>query len=1141
MKIYQLTHGSKKPWIPIFRIMKLTAILLFVSLIAMSAPTYSQYTKLNLTAKNSSLIDIFRQIEDQSEFYFYFKKEELKSKDLVSVEIKDAFVNEILDQVLAKTGLEYKIIDRYVVVKEKGTADPEITMQQQERKISGKVTEQSGASIPGASVVIKGTTTGVITNNNGNFSMSVPFDTKTLVFSFVGMKTLEIALGNQNTINVTMQQNVIGLDEIVAIGYGSQKRSSITGAISTMGGEDIVNMPVTSLSNALAGRLSGVFVNEASGAPGYAANIQVRSVNTWKSTGNDPLYVIDGIISTKQLFDALDATEIKNITVLKDAASTAVYGARGGNGVILVTTNTGEKGRFKFSYDYSYSFDEPTNIPKYVSSKDMVRLVDYAFEAIGQPDLFGPTEQAYFNTHDPGRASFTDLYRDPAVQKHSISASGGDEKIKYFLSGSYMGQDAFVKNADYKKYDFRSNISVNFTKNLSGNFNVSYHQATKSRFVMQEDNQAGFEEDLTFGTFWSRLQFYQPYCASKTSDGKLINLGWIGNAMGFVEQGGMNTARDYNINTVMNLTYKVPNVKGLSVSVNYSPQFYIRDIKDYEKKVTLYTVEQKGEHGLIYTDNVIGTVLSAWPDKERIAKTKDKNTAYQLNWSADYLRSFGKHNIGAMFNAEISESNRDYFYAVRENFPLVQRDQFWATGGSRADSYVDGTEYAAGRMSYIGRLTYQYSDKYFVNASMRRDGSMLFAPGYRWGNFPSVSLGWVLSNENFMKDKFFNYLKLRGTWGMTGNDVVGGWKWQDSYSTGGNVMIGTAMSPTVLYNGIVNEKLTWEKTREFNVGLDSRFWDGAIFNFEYYLRHNYDILDSRIVSLPASFGGTMPPVNYGIVDGHGLEVEVGYSGHTGKFNYQVKGNIAYARNKVVERDVAQNVRDVNNPNGRSTDYVACLVSKGIIRTQAQLDAIPANYTAYGLKPGLGDIWYQDVSGPTAGVPDGIIDDYDRQVIKGKHYTPPYVYGLNMTGYWKGFSLDLFLQGVTGVSKMYNGNSYGRHFEAWSRPNANWLDSWSPTNINASFPKPDIWGSAVNDVESTFWLKSGDYLRLKYLGLSYSLPESIIKKLNISKASVILSGTNLFTISGFKYYDPAIPSMGSYPTMKAYTLGINVSF
>ncbi len=1121
-----------------FLVMRITLFLILLSAVQLFAiETYSQNARINLRFSNESVKTVLTEIQNQSEFSFMFNSKIVDVERKVDIQAENEKITEVLGKLFVNTDVAYTVVDRQIVL----FSTSLLTEQDQSRKVSGKISDNTGSTVPGASVVIKGTTTGVITDNDGNYTLSVPVEAKTLVFSFVGMKTQEIAIGTQKTIDVTMQQNVIGLDEVVAIGYGSQKRSSITGAITTMGSDDIANMPVTALSNALAGRLSGVFVNEASGAPGYAASIQVRSVNTWKSSGNEPLYVIDGIISTKQLFDALDATEIKNITVLKDAASAAVYGARGGNGVLLVTTNTGEKGKFKLSYDYSYSFDNPTQLVKFVGAKDMVRLANYAFESIGQPDAFGPTEVAYFNTHDPALNTFNDIYKNPTVKKHSVSASGGNDKIKYFISGSVMDQDAFVKNANYKKYNFRSNINVDFTKNLSGYFNVSYHEATKNRFVMQEDMRDGFEVDPTFGGFWARLQFQQAYAPSKTTDGHLINPGWIGSPLGFVEQGGTNTAKDYNINTVMNLTYKVPTVKGLSVSVNYSPQFYIRDIKHYEKKYPVYNVEQKGEHGLIYTDNITSSTLSAWPDNERLAKTHDKNTAYQLNWSADYSRSFGKHNIGAMFNAEISEGNRDYFYGVRETFPLVQRDQFWATGGSRSNSYVNGSEYASGRMSYIGRLTYQYSDKYFVNASMRRDGSMLFAPAYRWGNFPSVSLGWVLSNEDFMKDKFFNYLKLRGTYGITGNDIVGGWKWQDSYSAGGNYMIGTSMAPTVQYSGIVNEKLTWEKSREFNIGVDSRFWDGAILNFEYFRRHNYDILDSRIVSLPASFGGSMPPVNYGIVDGHGLEIEAGYSGHAGKFNYQVKGNLTYATNKVVERDVPQNVRDVNNPLGRSTDYVAALVSNGIIRTQSQLDAIPANYIAYGLKPRLGDVWYKDVSGPTAGTPDGIIDDFDRQVIKGEHYAPPYMYGLNLTTAWKGFSLDLFFQGAMGVTKMYNGGPYGRHFEAWAKPNANWLNSWSPTNINGSFPRPDIWGNSSNDYESTFWLKSGDYMRLKYLGLSYSLPKNIIRKLNISKATLILSGTNLFTITGFKYYDPAISAAGSYPTMKAYTLGINVSF
>jgi hypothetical protein len=354
-------------------------------------------------------------------------------------------------------------------------------------------------------------------------------------------------------------------------------------------------------------------------------------------------------------------------------------------------------------------------------------------------------------------------------------------------------------------------------------------------------------------------------------------------------------------------------------------------------------------------------------------------------------------------------------------------------------------------------------------------------------------------------------------------------------------MMGPTMVPRVQYDGIVNEKLTWEKTSEFNVGIDSRVMEGIIFNLEYYYRHNYDILDSRIVSLPASFGGSMPPVNYGIVDGQGIEFEIGYNGRAGELNYEIKGNLSYSTNKVIEKDVPENVRDVDNPINRSTDYVACLVSTGIIRTQSELDALPDEYTIFGLEPALGAINFEDVSGLEPGVPDGKIDNYDRQVIEGKHYLPPYTYGFNIAGNWKDFGIDIFFQGVLGVSKMYD-DDYAYHRRVFeTRSPVVWLDSWSEDNVDAPWPKPVPWGYSSDWQPSTFWLKNADYLRLKHINLSYSIPKSIVNKLNISNASLIVSGTNLFTLSGFKWYDPCVPAMSSYPTMKSYTFGVNVTF
>jgi hypothetical protein len=333
--------------------------------------------------------------------------------------------------------------------------------------------------------------------------------------------------------------------------------------------------------------------------------------------------------------------------------------------------------------------------------------------------------------------------------------------------------------------------------------------------------------------------------------------------------------------------------------------------------------------------------------------------------------------------------------------------------------------------------------------------------------------------------------------------------------------------------------LTWEKTRDWNIGFDSRFLNGYSLNLEYYNRHNYDILDSRIASLPRSFGGSMPPENYGIVDAHGLEIELGYRGSIKEVNYGIQGNFSYATNLVKLQDVAENVRDADNPNGRSTDYVKMLVATGIIRTQADLDALPEGYTIYGLKPALGVINFEDVSG-LDGVPDGKIDNYDIQIIKGKHTVAPYAFGLNLTADWKGLGIDVLFQGIAGVSKLYE-DGYGRRFFDGSKPPAFWNDSWTPDNVKAAYPQAVVWDYSYDHLASTFWLKNGNYLRLQQLSLKYSLPKSLIKKARIADATFLLSGTNLFTLTKFDYYDPASGSMNTYPTMKTYTLGVNLGF
>jgi hypothetical protein len=308
----------------------------------------------------------------------------------------------------------------------------------------------------------------------------------------------------------------------------------------------------------------------------------------------------------------------------------------------------------------------------------------------------------------------------------------------------------------------------------------------------------------------------------------LLITGWIGNPLAFVKEGGSNINTDHNSDILIGLTYKIPAVKGLSVTGRGSRNYTMESVKHYEIKPLVYDVVRQGSHGMIYTDEITGSRRTSYPSVEKLGQRQIINKSYQLNLGANYERAFGRHNVDAMFMYEQSEGFDNSFLGVRENFPLFRRDQFWASGASRNDSYVSGSDYEWGRASYIGRVAYQYDDRYFLNATMRRDGSMLFAPDYRWGNFPAIAAGWVLSNESFLKEGFFDFLKLRASWGLSGNDAVGGWRWAESYSTSGSFMIGTTMLPRVVYNGIVNEKLTWEKTSELNIGLDSRFMSGII-------------------------------------------------------------------------------------------------------------------------------------------------------------------------------------------------------------------------------------------------------------------------------------------------------------------------
>ena len=1121
------------------RIMRLT-ILIFVlginSLLA--ASSYSQMTRITIKAEDTRVEDILNQIENKSEFFFLFNQKLIDLNRKVSIDAKEEKISDILDELFAGTDVKHQVIDRQIILITGEVADS----QQINGRITGKVTDRTGAPLPGASVVVKGTTTGVITDNNGNFSLSLPADAKSIVFSFVGMKTQEVNVAGKTSINIIMEEETVGLEEVVAIGYGTQKKASLTAAISTMKTNDIATIPTSNLTNVLGGRLAGTYVQTTTGLPGISSNIRVRAASTWN--GGDAIFVIDGVVRDKVSFDLLDPNEIEQLTVLKDAASAAIYGSRSSNGVILVTTKTGKEGKPQVSYSSVFGTDRIGIMPKYLDVPTSIQLNRYVFgvNSITQDEV---TEYMKFNSD--GMAWFNEAYETPLTQKHQISVSGGTEKVTYYLGGSFYDEKGFLPNVWYKKLNLRSNVSVKLTKDLTVGMNISTNSGTRNRFRYTWGGSDWLPPSMEL---LYQFSYTKPYI-----DGKPVAIPNGGtNIIAIMREGGYWRNTNRQIDALVTVEYKLPFVPGLSVKASYSRDFNNIFLKSFGKSFQCYNYATIGGNGVVDPSKPLGTTSTFnGGTGEFIGNEFTKDDTYQLNGQVSYDRVFGKdHHVSAAFIYEQYELGTNRFTMYRNTFPLFAKDQFFAASQDQKNISASGKEVEDGRLSYVGRLNYEYADKYLFAASFREDGSVKFAPGKRWGFFPSLSAGWIVSNENFFKDNnisgTIDMLKLRASFGMTGNDAIGGWGWQDTYNVSGSYFLGTSgtVMPGLVYGGIPNPDITWEKSKSYNIGLDADFLRHFNLSADIWFKQTYDILGPRILALPVEFGGSMPNVNYGEVNSKGFELELGYRNKIGQsFSYAIKGNIGLSNNKVMKKDVAANAQWIDDPNGKTLGYIAGYDCTGIYRTQADLNQEPSGFTTFGQAPVLGMLRYKDNNGPN-GTPDGKVDSYDR--IKLGDYglsQAPVSFGLNIDLEYKGFTVSMLFSGLAGFKKFYE-DAFSRNIGGYIRFTKWWDDYWTETNVNGSKPKPFAWGDsratyAENERNSSFNLYNGSFLKMRYLNIGYNLPLAWAKKIGFKSAQVFASGTNLFTWSKFKYYDPEVDNFMSYPLQNTYSIGLNVNF
>ena len=1116
--------------------MKLIAIFLIAGMMQVSAAGYAQ--KLTYVKKSTSLKQLFNEINKQTGYDIIWSEKNIKDIRNINANFQNASIEEVLKIALKDRSLSYTIKGKMIVINKQNPVADNFTSLMNSINVKGKIIDENGKPLSGATIKIKGSSKTTISDLNGAFTLLGVNENAELIISFLGYTTKEVKVTSEPMlISLSPQQNELE-NVVISVGYGTQKKSNLTSSISTVSAADMDKIPTSSLSNVLAGRLAGVSVRSSTGAPGTGSNIRVRSSASWNAS--DPLYVIDGIVRDKTSFDALDANEVDQISALKDAAAASIYGSRAANGVILVTTKKGEPGKMRVDYNSVFSMEKASSYPKYMDMRTALKTTQATLGGISDEEI-----DWVLKANPGGMANFNAVYKDPNAQKHSLSLSGGSDKFTYYFGGSFYDENAFLPNVWYKKYNLRSNISSKITKDLTVSLNMANNYGTSNRFNFYGDNSTDING------LWGKLLYWDVF-SIPYMDGKPVNPGWVGNLPEMIKNSGYLRNNNQQVDALIKVDYNVPFIQGLSLHTSYSRNINNNFEKDFGQKQTLYNFKRTGANSLILTDEIIGTVKSPNPGQEYISNVFSKSDAYQFNTQINYDRHFGKHYIAATAVYEQYESQNYKFGMTRNNFPLFPIDQFFAASKNNSDWGTSGEEKQDGRLSYIGRLIYEYAGKYFFSSSVRRDGSIKFAPDQRWGWFPSVSGGWLTSEENWFKSsnlsRTINMVKLRGSYGITGDDGIGGWKWLDQYNIeSGTFYVGNPASamPRLSYGGIPTSSLTWEKTKSINIALDLKIRNQFNFTAELWKKHTYDILGERVLVLPSEFGGKLPASNYGIGDAKGIDFELGYSSNPSRaFTYNIKGTFGLATTKTILKDHATNAQPYDNPEGKTSSYGTGYQATGILRSQTDLDKLPANYTILGAKPELGMMNFADLSGPD-GKPDGKIDSYDK-IVLGNYMGPnsaPISYGLQLNFNYKGFSLDMLFAGMAKFDITYN-DAWGRNFGGGGKVPIYHEDSWTPSNPEGSTPKLYGWGdSRANGYtdESTFNTYRADFIRMKYLNLGYNIPKSMLKITGISNIKLYASATNLFYLSKFKFYDPEIGGFGSYPIMRNFVLGFNVQF
>ena len=1019
----------------------------------------------------------------------------------------------------------------------------------QQIRVTGTITDEStGAAMPGVNIQVKGTTTGAISDGNGQFELNAPGGNAILVFSFIGYVTQEVALGGRTVVNMALKSELTGLDEVVVVGYGTQKRANVVGSVTSISGASIQSVPSVSVSTAISGRLPGSVVIQETGEPGnLGARILVRGRSTLggdrasNASNTRPLVIIDGVQGRSM--DEIDPMDVASLSVLKDA-SAAIYGAQAANGVILITTKSGLEGKPKLNYQFYQGFMTPTVIPEVLDAFEYATMLTEYQVQNSKTRTYSDTDIELFRTgEDPWKHPNTDWYGDlvkkwTTTSRHNLTVDGGFNGMKYYVSLGLKGDESMYKQSStsYKQYNLRAKLDLPITDWLKAGVEVAGFQISRL-YPYKSANDIVGQSTRLVPTTWSFWPNGLPGPDIEYGDNPVVTSTFAG---------GKDDQKTYRLFNTLNATITPPFIEGLSLNGSFSYDLTNYYRKRFFKPWTLYypnwtEATINPSTGFVTDMPLTPTLrgLSSPQNGEDYSRTINQTININLNYS----RRIGDHNIGFFGGYEQYTNDYNSLYGFRNYYisPLVQT----MDAGADQDKNTTGNISIYARKSWIARATYDFRGKYLAEFLFRRDGSLKFPPDSRWGNFPGLLLGWRASEEEFWKNSisFINYFKLRASYGMMGMDPGNPFQYVNKFTTTSGMVFGTGSTIDLTVNpaSVANTIITWETQTTKNVGFDSKFLNDLFhLNFEYFYNIRKDILSPRDATVPVFTGLSLPNENIARVDNRGFEIDGGIHKNIGSdWRIDLSANYSWNHNEVVFQDEPTRTVPWQQTTGRSYGVWLMYDAIGIFPDEASLhneDGTEAYPHWKDAKPG--DVIFRDVNN------DGKITGDDRILVD--HTDAPEVfYGVNLDAAWKNFTLTILVQGQ---GKYLRFNHYderrgeaGNYFQ-WTYDNR-WTPENTHTNIARPFNRNDYyWAHAASQGMSTYWLDNVAYTRLKNLVLTYNIPSNLYQKLGISRASVYFSGNNLALLySATKKFDPEVNGAGVYPAMKTFAVGANITF